>query len=438
MKDERDLDFYARRIQALYRGRQDRLNLKGLQRVHMPPVAAIVPALVQDAVAKRVAAVVTESVSAVGLRGLLHNYRTVVLQLTQPTHLWPNWVAALAQGCGAQVETLLVAGRSHLRGQGMCVLIDAMRSNQLKRLRVLAIGPNEIVADVPGCMPCRSVNLADNYRIRAPHSDLSTCLQTAHFQLRELVIEENDLEDTGVMHIANGVGDYFFGRSVVSPARVLNVSSYGHLERLVLAHVKMGDTACTALGAALSINTTLRVLDLHGNRVTDAGATVLATGFMASRTLVTLDLGDNSIGSTGAKALFLAMESSVLSTLLLVNNNVKNDVMASLRKLMAAKKGAVACIELRGNLIHVDHMTDIQSWFAPESHDDGSETAPTLDEAFDAAKRQLLAPRKVQKGRKLDVLAKMRRERREMPLTGYDKPVSQLLKLPALPSRTLA
>ncbi|RLO02826.1 hypothetical protein DYB28_013676, partial [Aphanomyces astaci] len=83
-----------------------------------------------------------------------------------------------------------------IRGAGMSALVEALQGNHLKHLRVLAIGRNDIAADSPGCMPCR---------------DLSTCLQTAHFQLRHLIVEDNDLTDVGAMHIAQAVGDYFFG-----------------------------------------------------------------------------------------------------------------------------------------------------------------------------------------------------------------------------------
>ncbi|CAK5032632.1 hypothetical protein Ae201684P_013111 [Aphanomyces euteiches] len=396
MKDEKDLDFFARRIQALYRGRKDRVNLKGLRRQKMPRPAAIVACLVQEALTARSAALVTESASLVALRGLLEGYQTIVLRPNQPAYLWPNFKAALAQGCGANVQAILVAGGSRIQGDGLGVLVEAMRANQLKRLRVLAIGPNEIGADVAGCMPWR---------------DLSTCLQTAHFQLRELIVEENKLQDTGVMHIANGIGDFFFGR-------------YGHLTRLVLAWVGMTDGACEALGKALAINTVLRVLDLHGNDIRDGGASKLALGFQSSRSLETIDLGDNSVGSTGAKAFFGAVASSSVTSLGLRNNNVQNDALAALTNLHKAKPAAF--VELRGNLIHMDNMREIQSWFTPETTE---EAAPSSSSPKKKTHASPPTPKK------MDVLAQLRQERREMPLKGYKSPASQLVKLPALPSR---
>jgi len=47
MKEEKDFDFYARKIQAIYRGRKDRICLEGLKRVKAPPQPALIPILAQ-------------------------------------------------------------------------------------------------------------------------------------------------------------------------------------------------------------------------------------------------------------------------------------------------------------------------------------------------------------------------------------------------------
>ncbi|RHY34123.1 hypothetical protein DYB32_001102 [Aphanomyces invadans] len=254
--------------------------------------------------------------------------------------------------------------------------------------------------------------------------DLSTCLQTAHFQLRHLIVEDNNLTDVGAMHVASAIGDYFFGR-------------YGHLERLVLGRVGLTDAACQAFGQALSINTVLRTLDLHGNRIHDEGASALATGFHKSRTLQTLDLSENGVGTVGAKALFRAMETSAVMTLVLLNNNVKNDVMGPLAALLKAKDQGCA-VDLHGNLIHADNMVEIQTWFTPECPDEAIQF-PLVPNgtAFDEAKRKLFAPRNAKGVGKLskDPLKELRRERRAIPLARTPKSVSQLLKLPVLSMR---
>ncbi|ETW09491.1 hypothetical protein H310_00061 [Aphanomyces invadans] len=413
MKDEKDLDFYARRIQALYRGRQDRLCLRGLRRVRMPPVPSIVHRLIQEAHAtgRGNVAVLSDPTApplTAALRDMMHRrHATMVVAFQAPPQpaTWSTMSTMLKQGGGAAVETLLVGGGSRIRGTGMSALVEALRGNQLKHLRVLGIGRNEIVADGPGCMPCR---------------DLSTCLQTAHFQLRHLIVEDNNLTDVGAMHVASAIGDYFFGR-------------YGHLERLVLGRVGLTDAACQAFGQALSINTVLRTLDLHGNRIHDEGASALATGFHKSRTLQTLDLSENGVGTVGAKALFRAMETSAVMNLVLLNNNVKNDVMGALAALLKAKdQGCV--VDLHGNLIHADNMVEIQTWFTPECPDEAIQL-PLVPNgtAFDEAKRKLFAPRNAKGVGKLskDPLKELRRERRAIPLARTPNSVSHLLKLPA-------
>ncbi|ETV80163.1 hypothetical protein, variant 1 [Aphanomyces astaci] len=425
MHDEQDLDFYARRIQALFRGRKDRLCLRGLRRVRMPPMPSILHRMIHDALitSRGTVALVSEPTDVGHMTSTLNDMvrrkqTTLVLQFHTPPlpSTWSALSAVLSQGGGASVDTVLVGGGSRVMGAGMSALVEALRGNHLKHLRVLAIGRNDIVADSPGCMPCR---------------DLSTCLQTAHFQLRHLIVEDNDLTDVGAMHIAQAVGDYFFGR-------------YGHLERLVLARVGMTDAACEAFGQALSINTVLHTLDLHGNRIHDAGAAALAAGFRNSRTLHTLDLSDNGVGTVGAKTLFRAMETSTVTTLMLLNNNVKNDIMGALAAFL--KTMDCGCVvELRGNLIHVDNMHEIQSWFTPECPDDKSKspvpiiTATTTAAAsFEDAKRKLFRPRnpeKVAKPSSKDALKELRRERRAIPLSGHTKSASHLLKLPVLSIR---
>ncbi|RHY81972.1 hypothetical protein DYB35_008331, partial [Aphanomyces astaci] len=371
MHDEQDLDFYARRIQALFRGRKDRLCLRGLRRVRMPPMPSILHRMIHPTDVGHMTSTLNDMVR--------RKQSTLVLQFHTPPQAstWSALSAVLSQGGGASVDTVLVGGGT----------------------------------DSPGCMPCR---------------DLSTCLQTAHFQLRHLIVEDNDLTDVGAMHIAQAVGDYFFGR-------------YGHLERLVLARVGMTDAACEAFGQALSINTVLHTLDLHGNRIHDAGAAALAAGFRNSRTLHTLDLSDNGVSTVGAKTLFRAMETSTVTTLMLLNNNVKNDIMGALAAFLKTKDcGCV--VELRGNLIHVDNMHEIQSWFTPECPDDKSKssvpiiTATTTTAAsFEDAKRKLFRPRnpeKVAKPSSKDALKELRRERRAIPLSGHTKSASHLLNKP--------
>jgi hypothetical protein len=66
----------------------------------------------------------------------------------------------------------------------------------------------------------------------------------------------------------------------------------------------MDDYACSSIGEALTINTTLTWLDLSGNKIRDTGAAALARGVACGHgTLTIFDVSDNCIGSSGGLAL---------------------------------------------------------------------------------------------------------------------------------------
>ena len=68
----------------------------------------------------------------------------------------------------------------------------------------------------------------------------------------------------------------------------------------------IGDAGASALGKALSINRTLKVLDLRSNDIGHLGASALAAGLEVNRTLAELNLAGfgcrMKIGDSGAKA----------------------------------------------------------------------------------------------------------------------------------------
>ncbi|OQR90321.1 hypothetical protein THRCLA_09374, partial [Thraustotheca clavata] len=281
MKEEQDFDFYARKIQALYRGRKDRINLKGLKRRLVPPPPSIVATLIETYEAKKAMGIIPDGMVVGQMRNVLQTFPCIVLEPRQEHQLakyYANLSSGLATG-GMGVKALAARGGCYLRGEGLSCLVETMRLNCLKSLQILAIGGNEITSDTP----------------RANHfKELATCLQTAHFHLRELIIEDNLIENNGVLHIVTAIGDYFFGR-------------YGHLERLVLARVGMGDTVCDELGRALQINTILRRLELPGNKIGDQGIVALTHGLRDSKSLYLLDLSDNVIGSVGGVKLLQSL-----------------------------------------------------------------------------------------------------------------------------------
>ncbi|OQS01347.1 hypothetical protein ACHHYP_01169 [Achlya hypogyna] len=413
MQEEKDLDFYARKIQALYRGRKDRVNLKGLKRKRVPPPPAITTEIL-DAMLEQGAGVVRDGMVVGQIRNLLQEYSGIVLEPHNPLQhkiFCANLVAALASGAAASVvKSIVVPHGCLLRGEGLSCLVEAMRSSQLNSVRILAIGANDISS--VGDSPLR---------------EFAACLQTAHFHLTDLILEDNAIENSAARHLAMALGDYFFGR-------------YGHLKRFVLARVGLTDGMCDALGEALSINTVLQRLELPGNKIHDPGAALLAAGLQGSRTLRLLDLSDNAIGSAGGIALFKSLPTNALKVLLLRNNNLKNDVMPRLRVVLSNVPD-IECIDLRGNLIHTDHLHELLAIFPPQASDYIVPEEPLVKpepSAFERAKARLVAPSLPRLPTKMNALQALRHEQRTRPLGGYRNAESRILKLPRLPSPSRA
>uniref|UniRef100_K3WNJ1 Uncharacterized protein n=1 Tax=Globisporangium ultimum (strain ATCC 200006 / CBS 805.95 / DAOM BR144) TaxID=431595 RepID=K3WNJ1_GLOUD len=125
--------------------------------------------------------------------------------------------------------------------------------------------------------------------------------------------------------------------------------------------MRFSDANAALLGPALGINTVLCYLDLHGNDIRNDAAIAIAThGLAHNRHLTYLNLADNAIGSPGAIALFncLATQNQTLETLILCNNNALNDVMPAFLATWQSN-ATVLRVDLRGNLIHSDHLEAI-------------------------------------------------------------------------------
>jgi hypothetical protein len=72
----------------------------------------------------------------------------------------PSWTRVIMRSnmCVCVIDCVSVCVCVYVcRAQGLQCVIHAMRANQLQNLRILAIGPNAIHADVPGCTPLRYV-----------------------------------------------------------------------------------------------------------------------------------------------------------------------------------------------------------------------------------------------------------------------------------------
>jgi Ran GTPase-activating protein (RanGAP) involved in mRNA processing and transport len=85
----------------------------------------------------------------------------------------------------------------------------------------------------------------------------------------------------------------------------------------ILGDHTLGDAGAEALGRAMSINTTLKVLTLSSCSIGSRGVAGLVDGLRANRTLEDLGIGNNKVGEGGAEALKQALMDNALSVRLI-------------------------------------------------------------------------------------------------------------------------
>jgi hypothetical protein len=381
----------ARKIQAQYRRKTIRESLGRLKRVPAAPSASVIQSLIakldenhRNGVEPRAS---LSSLETIEQRRALFECPTVIFRGEQrrssllmtteearpeddsgsetPPAVFTRHLANAIQFSASLRCLVCVSGDFGAQG-----VVDMMRAvGAGKSVRVLAIGPIETGVPSPETSEADQTDPnAPRGRAGAPSAmqTLSKAVRTANFLLEELYLEGNTLlagEGEGEL-LAEIVGDFFFAR-------------YGHLHTLAVARMHLSDAAAELLAAALSINTALRHLDLHGNRLSDATASAFATrGLPFNSTLRYLNLADNAVASSGASALFQCLErdNHALETLVLSNNNVQNDAVDALRVAWQAN-AALGSVELAGNLVHADHLRELAA-----AADERRAVAPTSAE----------------------------------------------------------
>ena len=141
--------------------------------------------------------------------------------------------------------------------------------------------------------------------------------------LSELDLFFRDIGDTGALQMAEALeGNSTLERFGLSCCRVTDEGATALakslnnsvLEHLDLSGNKLGNKCCVEFGHALEENSTLVSLWLSLG-ITDEGATALVEALTRNSTLKMLELGYNKITEVGASALAKALESSVLTNL---------------------------------------------------------------------------------------------------------------------------
>jgi hypothetical protein len=129
---------------------------------------------------------------------------------------------------------------------------------------------------------------------------------------------------------------------------------------LLLPSNNMNDAQTRLLcSTVLQPRSSLTVLDLSGNRISDDGASALADGLQAVPTLLNLNLNDNRISSTGAVALARALASdATLQTLKLSGNQLDaygcDALLAALVAHDASAPTAIESLWAPAAMVHLD------------------------------------------------------------------------------------
>ena len=141
-------------------------------------------------------------------------------------------------------------------------------------------------------------------------------------------------------------GEKPLGRKGADALGIAMVTSACKVKKLVLAGTRLGGGSDVAAGMGmkkfafgLTENTTIEVLDLSANAITDYSAAKLAAALETNRTLKTLILSFNGIGEVGAHAIAKALDGNDALTVLHLNgNHIDSSGTTRLAKALATNK----------------------------------------------------------------------------------------------------
>ncbi|XP_026999321.2 NLR family CARD domain-containing protein 3-like [Tachysurus fulvidraco] len=164
----------------------------------------------------------------------------------------------------------------------------------MKKYNVSEEGCRRLISAVSNC---RKARLAGCYLTLSSCETFTSALQLEKSPLRELDLSNNDLQDSGVKLLADGLK-----------------SSHCKLEILRLAICNLGEKACEYLASAvMQPHSALRELDLSNNDLQDSGVKMLADGLKSSHCkLEILRLSGCLITSEGCDSLASALSSNLL------------------------------------------------------------------------------------------------------------------------------
>lgn len=138
-------------------------------------------------------------------------------------------------------------------------------------------------------------------------------LLKSHGQLQELRLVDTQLASGALHHVCSGVANSRTIKRLHLINTELNELDAEHLSRMLqnescdlselhLAENDLGDAGVAVLALGLKANSTLQLLDLRSNGITENGALSIQGVLVSSTSLLCLRLGNNAMGTRGAHA----------------------------------------------------------------------------------------------------------------------------------------
>ncbi|XP_073683193.1 NACHT, LRR and PYD domains-containing protein 3-like [Garra rufa] len=188
---------------------------------------------------------------------------------------------------------------------------------------------------IPAVVNCRKAllagcNLSDQYC-----ESLTSCLQSSNSSMRELDLSDNDLRDSGVKLLSDGLK-----------------SSHCQLNILRLSICNLTAQCCESLSSCLQSSNSLRELDLSNNDLQDSGVHLLSNGLKSSRGQLILRLAGCNLTGQCCESLCSSLQSSnSLRELDLSHNNLQDSGVKLLSEGLRSSHCQLDILRLSGCMV---------------------------------------------------------------------------------------
>ncbi|XP_040267355.1 NACHT, LRR and PYD domains-containing protein 9-like [Bufo bufo] len=196
----------------------------------------------------------------------------------------------------------------------------------------------------------RSLKILDlsGNRLSGPHfSDLMEALSSPACRIETLQLADNDLPDTSCIQLASGIRNKqclkildLSDNPLSGPhfSDLMEALSSPALEKLRLAHNKLPDTSCIQLASVIRNNSSLKILDLSGNRLSGPHFSDLMEALSSPACRIEeLHLGNNDLPNSSCIQLASVIRSNPsLKILHLPGNHLSGPHFSDLMKALSS------------------------------------------------------------------------------------------------------